>query len=214
MAMTEARIVIVGCGPGSPDYLTPAARSMAEGADVLIGAGRLLALFPSTGAERIPVGMDTDAVLREIARRRGRGRIVVLTTGDPGLYSLASAVIGRFGREACEVVPGISAVQTAFARLGLPWHDAKIISAHASAPDIPETGLPACAKIAVLGGGAELGPRVLSVLHRAGASDYRIVACEDLTLPEERIAEIGAEDMENRVFSARSVILIVRKDLL
>ncbi len=37
MAM-KCGIVIVGCGPGSPEYLTPAAKKAVYAADVLVGA--------------------------------------------------------------------------------------------------------------------------------------------------------------------------------
>ena len=45
MEVKGPAIVIVGCGPGSPDYLTPLARRAVERAEVLVGASRLLDLF-------------------------------------------------------------------------------------------------------------------------------------------------------------------------
>jgi precorrin-6y C5,15-methyltransferase (decarboxylating) CbiE subunit len=212
MAINEEKIMIVGCGPGSPDYLTPAARSAVEGAGTLIGARRLLALFPGGGAERIPVEKDTGIILREIATRRGRSRIVVLVTGDPGLYSLAAAVIGRFGRDACAVVPGVSAVQTAFARLGLSWQDAGIVSAHATEPDVCGSRFRTFGKVAVLGGGGELGLRVLPLLDVLGADSHRVFACEDLTLPEERVRQVRLEDLASISLSPRTVALLIRED--
>lgn len=214
MAIKENKIMIVGCGPGSPDYLTPAARKAIEAAEVLIGAKRLLDLFPGDGRERIAVGKDTEAVLREIAARREQRRLAVLVTGDPGLYSLAAPVIRRFGRSACEIVPGISAVQTAFARLGLDWQDAMIISAHASEPELCGEKLTAYGKVAILGGDKELPRRLSPLLTFMEDKGYRFFACEDLTLPEERIYEIGLAEPAGLAISARAIILIVRKDLL
>ena len=49
-------IVIVGCGPGSPDYLTAAAIRAVQEAEVLVGARRLLELFPAHPGERYPDG--------------------------------------------------------------------------------------------------------------------------------------------------------------
>ena len=75
-------------------------------------------------------------LLDQIAARRAAGRrVAVLVSGDPGLYSLAQNVVRRFGREHCEVVPAVSSVQVAFARLGLDWADARILSAHGRTPD-------------------------------------------------------------------------------
>lgn len=213
MEIKEGKIFIVGCGPGSPDYLTAAARRIIEEAGVILGARRLLDLFPGLKSKRIIMEKDTKAILREIAAHRER-RVAVLVTGDPGLYSLASLVIRRFGRGACEVMPGISSVQTAFARLGLPWHDAKIISAHAAAPGFDGEELSACGKIAVLAGDDGLPERLETVARFMIEKGYRIFLCEDLTLPEERIRETDAADLKTNRLSRRAVILIVRKDLL
>ncbi|MBI4634631.1 MAG: precorrin-6y C5,15-methyltransferase (decarboxylating) subunit CbiE [Deltaproteobacteria bacterium] len=214
MAITKDKIMIVGCGPGSPDYLTSAARSAIPDADVLIGAERLLALFPGGGAERIAVGTDTEKIVEEIARRRSTVRIAVLVTGDPGLYSLASLIIRRFGRAACEIVPGVSAVQAAFARIGLCWQNAKIISIHAAEPNLRSEELCANETIALLGGGEKLSRLLLPLFGDLEKNGYRLFACEDLTLPEERISEINADSLTGRVLSTRTVILIIRKELL
>ncbi len=48
MAIEDQSISIVGCGPGSLDYLTPAALRAIEEAEVLVGAIRLLDLFPAS----------------------------------------------------------------------------------------------------------------------------------------------------------------------
>ncbi len=213
MAIKEQKIMIVGCGPGAPEYLTPAARQAIAGAEVLIGARRLLELIPPDGRERIAMGKDTEAILREIALRRGQ-RLAVLVTGDPGLYSLATPVLRRFGREACELVPGISAVQTAFARLGLDWQEAFIISTHAAEPELDPARLSASGKIAILGGGKEFPRPLASLLASMEDKDYRLFACEDLTLPEECVYEGTAAELAGRTLSTRAIILIVRKDLL
>jgi len=56
--MKNALFIIAGLRPGSPDYLTPAARNAIEQAEVLVGAGRLLELFPNHRGEKIIVGSD------------------------------------------------------------------------------------------------------------------------------------------------------------
>ena len=58
MAVNANKITIVGCGPGSPLYVTEAARQAVAGADVLVGSRRLLELFPQWPAERIVVDAD------------------------------------------------------------------------------------------------------------------------------------------------------------
>ena len=123
-------ITIVGLGPGSPEYITPLAAKAVKGAEILVGARRLIDLFPNHRAKTIiEMGSQVETVLEEMAGLQDRP-MVVLVSGDPGLSSLARPVIARFGREACRVIPGISSIQVAFARLGLDWGKARIIDAH------------------------------------------------------------------------------------
>ena len=58
----------------------------------------------------------------------------VLVSGDPGYYSLLDALRREFPRERVEVIPGLSAMQLAFCRLALPWHEAKLLSFHGRKP--------------------------------------------------------------------------------
>ncbi|MGZ3648456.1 MAG: precorrin-6y C5,15-methyltransferase (decarboxylating) subunit CbiE, partial [Syntrophales bacterium] len=151
MDMMNPSLIIAGCGPGSTDYLTPAARKAVEQAEVLVGTGRLLELFPNHKGEKITVEVDIDKVLDEIDSRSKR-RIVVLVTGDPGLCSLARPILKRFGKSRCEVIPGVSSVQVAFARIGMDWLDARIIDAHGQNPNIGPATLSKEGKIAVFAG--------------------------------------------------------------
>ena len=207
--MNRPAIRIVGCGPGALDYLTPLAHRAIGEAEVLVGAKRLLDLFPQHLAERVVAGADVEAVLREIDRRRAGHKIAVLVTGDPGLSSLARPVLKRFGREACEVIPGISSVQAAFARIGVDWLDARIIDAHGADPKVDFSALADAAKIAVLGGRPE-SLRWVAGLARTLGTDYAIYCCEELTLPGEKVRAVQPAELEKIEVSSRTIILLIR----
>ena len=204
-------IIIAGCGPGSPDYLTPAARKAIEDAEVLVGAGRLLELFPGHGGEKIVVGADIEKVLGQIDSRLGRSRIVVLVTGDPGLCSLARPVLKRFGRTACRVIPGISSVQAAFAGIGMDWLGARIIDAHGNDPHMTPASLVNEGKIAVFAGRSE-AIRWVAGLVKAIGEGRRIYLCENLTLENENIRRVQPAELEKIEASSRSIVLIIREE--
>ncbi len=204
-------IAIVGCGPGSPDMITPQALRVIERAEVLVGAQRLLDLFPSHAAEKIAVGSDVEKVLADIGRRFKMKQIAVLVTGDPGLSSLARPVAERFGRDQCEVIPGISSIQVAFARLGLDWLGARIVDAHGRDPEISWRELAREKKIAFLAGKMEWIRRIIEEALRP-AGRYRVYCCENLTLPEERVFRVQPEEVETIDFSPRTVIIMIRED--
>ncbi|MBU2053476.1 MAG: precorrin-6y C5,15-methyltransferase (decarboxylating) subunit CbiE [Proteobacteria bacterium] len=214
MAIEKKKIIIVGCGPGAEDYITPAARAAAGKADVLIVSKRLHDLFPEIAAERIDSGTDIAGTLETIASRRDAGRqVVLLATGDPGIASLAQPVIRRFGRENCEVIPGISSIQVAFARLGLDWKDVRIVTAHSRDPELAAADLREAGKLAILGGRDGAIRWAAGLIPQLG-KDRRVFLCEDLTLPGEKIREIRAGELAGLPVSTRAIILVIRGELL
>ena len=202
-------IVIVGCGPGSPEYLTPAAARAVEEAEVLVGARRLLELFPAHPGERILMEAHTEKVLVAIAKRPDK-KIAVLVSGDPGLASLAQPILKRFGPNCCRVIPGISSLQAAFARLGLDWQDVRVIDAHGKDPALRAEALNGVTKIAVLGG----RPQSFEWLRRElgdRLEDYDMHICEDLTLESERITPWKPGDILDRSLSSRTIFILIQK---
>ncbi len=208
MAVKE-KIAIVGCGPGARECMTLEALSAIDRADAIIGSARLLSLFPDLTAKRVVVRGYRGETINAIKQHEGQ-RIAVLVTGDPGLASLASAVIEQFGLDACHVLPGISSVQTAFARIGLSWEGARIISAHASEPDFDFNTLAAERKIAILTGNTESMHWIVSLARRLG-EEWRIVVAQDLTLCTEQVFEVAADKLEKLAQPLRAVIVFCRK---
>jgi cobalt-precorrin-7 (C5)-methyltransferase len=205
-------ITIVGCGPGSPDYLTDAGRRAIRAAAMLVGSSRLLDLHAAPDQGRIVFGADIPGTLDQIDRHRARRAVAVLVSGDPGLCSLARPVLRRFGRGACRVIPGVSAVQAAFAAVGLDWLDALILDAHHA---LPETD-PAWVgrnKIAVLAGHREASAWIVRLGMKLGDS-YTVVVCENLTLPGERIRTFASGAGIEGPLANRTIVLFIRKELL
>jgi len=208
------RITIVGCGPGSIDYLTPAALHAIHAADVLVGAERLLRLFPEAAAKHIPLAARTEQTLDRIGELLGAKSVAVLVTGDPGLYSLSRQVIRRFGRDCCKLIPGVSSVQTAFARIGLDWENALVLSAHRENPSGDKIDLAReFDSIAVLTGRKESASWIAEMIKELG-DDRRVFICEDLTLPDERVREVNIEELARLEIRSRAVVIIVKASLM
>lgn len=173
-------ITVVGTGTGAP--LDPETRARLARAALVVGARRHVAAAVEAGlapdAERVilgPLGPALDALEKHVPAAPGaadggaapggvRGA-VVLASGDPGFFGIVRVLAERFGRAALDVRPGVSSVATAFARIGLPWEDAVVVSAHGRSP---RTALNLCRahpKTAVLtgpgAGPAELGAALL-----------------------------------------------------
>jgi cobalt-precorrin-7 (C5)-methyltransferase len=205
-----AMIAIVGCGPGAPAYVTGEARDAVMKAGVLIGAQRLLDLFPESRALRIAIQGNVDAAIQAVTANRN-GAIAVLVTGDPGIASLARGLLAHFGRNACRVIPGISSVQVAFARLGIDWTDARIVSAHGAEPEVEFDRLATENKIAVLAGSANASRWAASLAEHLGSA-WQFFLAHDLTLPDESVREISPAELRSNAMPARSVLMLVRRN--
>ena len=216
MAIIKNRIVLVGCGPGSLDYLIPAGRRAIEQAQVLAGTPQLLKSFFDDKSDPqkflISVGTDIQGALDHITRHLHQ-RVAVLVTGDPGLCSLAKPVIARFGRDVCHVIPGISSVQAAFASVGIDWLDARVFSAHERIPSLTAAQLKAFEKIAILAGSAGAN-QWLAGLTRELEKEYQVFLCSHLTLQEESVCTVTAAALERTTIPPRTVVLLIRKGLL
>lgn len=180
---------IIGVGPGTEDYLLPIAKKEIENADCLVGAKRLLSLFTHFKKDKIYLeGNFKDAILY-IKKNRARKRIAVLVSGDPGLYSFLEQVKKSLKKQSYEVIPGISCLQVAFAKIGESWNDAKIISLHGRSLGNLARQVKASPKIFLLTDSHYPPAKIASYLLDRGTGNRRAVVFENLTYPQERIVD-------------------------
>jgi cobalt-precorrin-7 (C5)-methyltransferase len=170
------KVVGVGCGPG---MLTEEAIRTIAAATEIYGSRRAieLALHHISPGSRVHELADYRH-LRDLPPRA-----VLLSTGDPMLAGL--------GMAGSEVVPGISSLQIAAARLRLPLARFSVVSAHGKdhAGAITEAlGELARGRCIFLLSDPSFDPRVLSKAVDAGGDGYRIAVCERLGYPDERIS--------------------------
>ncbi|MGI5231545.1 precorrin-6y C5,15-methyltransferase (decarboxylating) subunit CbiE [Actinoallomurus sp. CA-142502] len=193
-------ITVVGCD-GSP--LPRRAMDRLSSASVVAGGRRHLeAVRPPAHVRQVVMG-DVAAALDQVG---AAGDAVVLASGDPGFFGIVRALRER--GHTPEVLPAVSSVAGAFARIGLPWDDAVVVSAHGRDPRTAVNACRAMPKTAVFTapgyGPAELGAGLagwdvtLYVAERLGAGDERITRCA----PAEAAARAWAEP---------NVVLVVRE---
>jgi len=133
---SSGKLYVVGIGPGSPDHLTPAARAALEHSEVLAGYSTYLELIPQElleGKRQLSSGMrqEVERCRLALAEAHAGHTVALVSSGDAGIYGMAGLVLEMAGEDApeIEVVPGVSAVQAAAARLGAPlMHDFAMIS--------------------------------------------------------------------------------------
>lgn len=203
-------ITIVGCGPGSRAYLTLEAVDAVAHAALIIGAPRVLALFPDSRSKKVAFDANVDTLLAVISNHWKHTSIAILVTGDPGVHSLARPIVERFGIENCRVIPGISSVQLALSRLGLEMTKTRILSAHHRLPDVDAATLVEFETVAVLTGHESSYCWIRSLINKLHG-DYRTVRLSNLSLDNEQIEDIEVNAISDEYPEPNTIVLITRR---
>jgi len=132
----RGRLFVVGLGPGDRAVMTGQAVEALRQAEVVVGYDGYFSGIADLvrGKECLSLPLTQEAERARVAVERLRqGRVVcVISSGDPGVYGMASLVLqclGVEGQEDVVVVPGVSAVNAAAALLGAPLgHDFAVVS--------------------------------------------------------------------------------------
>ena len=198
-------------------------------ADVVIGGARTLALFRHT-IKAGAVTHDLTGRLKAVpgwvrVAREAHQACVVLATGDPLCHGIAPYLAQHLCLDALEILPNLSTLQLACARVGLAWQDARIVSVHAAdagewqrgAP--PTHGLYALAqalraeqRLLLLTSPANSPDRIARLLLAEGlGSDFHMAVAEHLLQPDERVhAQLSPAEAARMRFAEPNVVLLWR----
>lgn len=181
-------MIVAGIGPGHPDYVLPAALRAIREAKVLVGGSRALSDFAREGQRTMTIRGDIPAVLSFIREALADSDVVVMVSGDPGYFSLLDALRRDFDEKCLTVIPGISSVQFAFARLALPWHDASLLSFHGRRPSDDELAYAPGRVIGMLTDGKNSSRTIPKLLMDMGwPKDAKAAICARLSYEDESI---------------------------
>ena len=206
-------ITVVGMD-GSP--LSPRAETALATATLVAGARRHLAavsaLAPAparpaataNGRPRAQVIVLGELAPAVDALAAHEGDAVILASGDPGFFGIVRALRAR--GLAFTVLPAVSSVAMAFARAGLPWDDAVVVSAHGRDPRPALNVCRAHPKVAVLTGPA-CGPAEIGAA--LAGWDRRLVVCAHLGSGSERVIECAPAEAAGRTWEDPNVVLVL-----
>jgi precorrin-2 C20-methyltransferase/precorrin-3B C17-methyltransferase len=128
-------VTVIGLGPGDIDWMTPQSRHELATATDLIGYGPYLDRVPARAGQRRHPSDNTDEPARarlacELAEQ-GRA-VAVVSSGDPGVFAMATAVLEeakQWPNVSVRVIPAMTAAQAVASRVGAPLgHDYAVIS--------------------------------------------------------------------------------------
>jgi precorrin-6Y C5,15-methyltransferase (decarboxylating) len=209
VAAAEQKIYIVGIGDDGLAGLTSSSRQLVEQAELLIGAEHTLRHVPVGGAERLVIGADPQQVVDRLARETRR--TVVLVSGDPLFYGMARYLCEKLGKERFEVVPHVSSMQLAFARVKESWEEAYLTSLATHTLDHVAERLRTAEKAGLFTTESVTPAHVAQALLERGIDYFTAYVCENLGSPDERVTQGELRDLLGQEFSPLNVLILVRK---
>lgn len=207
-------IYLTAIGGGTFPTLTGEALRVLMQADVIYGWERTLQDLPTDVTEhRVPV-KSTNALFDllkqdDAARTPPVETAVVVYSGDTGFYSGARVLLPKL-KEAgmrAEVIPGVSSIQILAARLGRPWQDWNLVSAHGVDLD-PVLEVMKGKTTCFLTGGKVGAKDLCQKLTEAGLGNLDAVLAEDLTYPEENLSFGTVRSLVDREASTLNLLLV------
>lgn len=224
-----AKCAVIGILDDGWGGLSDQARARLAAADCVIGGGRTLALIAShlsSSAEQIDMGTALMRVPEWVKNAlQANKETVVLATGDPLCHGIAGLLLNKIGHEHVQVLPALSTLQIAFARLGRTWQTAHIVSVHGkdagewAAGATPGHGLYKLVRsvaehdcIAAFTSPENSPARIARALLAAGyGGELKISVAARLLLPDEEVhAGLTLEEIAARSFPSPNVVIIER----
>ena len=210
----QSRIHIIGLGVEGRESLSNKALKLVESASLLIGGERHLDEFPEFKGERFILRSNLKEML-EVINNLSRltshvSPVVVLASGDPGLFGIADYLIRNLGRDAVEIIPNVSAMQWAFAKAKVSWSDARIVSSHGRGMDKVLEAAREAEKIGVFTSNGDEPSEIAKLLIDNGLNGFTAYICEDLGMETEKVLEMPLSDVSGKSFAALNVMVLVK----
>ncbi len=183
-------------------------------ATVLVGAPRHLAALPAAlPGTRVELAGPLDQALEHAQRQRERGQHVCLVvSGDPGFFGLARLARARLGTGAVTIHPAPSSVALAFARAGLSWDDAVVVSAHGRPLEAALDAVLAHPKVAILTSPDHPPQTAGRALLARGCPPRDVTVASRLAEPDERVWCGALDELAAGDFDPLSVVLCTVPD--
>jgi precorrin-6Y C5,15-methyltransferase (decarboxylating) len=202
-------IHVIGIGDDGLEAVPASVRQVISGAEVLLGTERTLALVPKSSAERHAIPSDLNQLVTTI-ERAGDKRTVLLLYGDPMFYGLARYVSERLGKERFVVVPHVSSMQLAFARVMETWEEAYLsdLAKHPLAAVLEK--IRTSQKVGLFTTDQCGPPEVAKALLGRRIDYFTAYVCENLGARDERVTRGTLAEIAAKKFDPLNVLILIR----
>jgi precorrin-6Y C5,15-methyltransferase (decarboxylating) len=200
---------IIGAGMGNPDGMTAEALTAIRNADLVIGPKRML---HPLGAKNILNEFQHEKIIAYMNEHPEFENVAVVFSGDIGFYSGAKKLIENADPEWNLIsICGISSVAYLCAKIGIPWQDVHLISAHGLQPNAIGEIRRNSKVFSLLSKGTDVN-KLCEKMILYGMNDIDVIVGEKLGYPDEKLTKGSPKELLEREFNDLSVMLAMNRD--
>jgi len=205
-----SKLYLVGTGPGSSEHVTKAAIKAAESVDILVGSQRALDLFPGFVGDTLVLRVrNMDEMMKKSISLVDEGKdVAILSTGDPGFSGVLKPILNLRDDLDVEVIPGISSMQLAAARLQLPWDQANLLTLHGKGNSQEILDYLDNEKPTIVLPDFRVEKLAQFLLENGIHPERKVAVCERLSYPDEKLFKGNLKEVADMEFSYLCVMVI------
>jgi precorrin-6B C5,15-methyltransferase / cobalt-precorrin-6B C5,C15-methyltransferase len=211
MNAPQSKIHIIGVSSDGLPGLTARARDLLLSAEVVYGSRAVLELLPEVKGERRELGTDLRETTAALGALLGKKRVAIVASGDPLFYGVARYLCDRLGKDSFDVLPHVSTMQEAFARVKESWEEAFLTNLATHPLDSVLDRIRVAETVGLFTSETEGPAEVARVLLARGLDQFRAYVCENLGAPDERVTQGELSDLVEMQFDPLNVLILVRK---
>lgn len=202
-------IQVIGVGPNPASALPRHLRALLEASELVVGAQRHLDGIGAISARRCIYPTPLDRFHGLLREARGK-RVTVLASGDPLLFGIGAWLGRHLPSKSLRFHPNVSSIQAAFASIGLPWHEARIVSLHGRPLRSLLPAIRMNRTYAVLTDATNNPTAVAGLLMECGFENSVVWVAEDLCMPSQQVCRYTASELGGRTirFSPLNVVIV------
>jgi precorrin-6Y C5,15-methyltransferase (decarboxylating) len=207
-------IHVIGMSDAGLASLSGRALELVKQARLIAGGTRHLAAAQGLAAETLALQAPMDAALEQLAKEAQNPDprpVVVFSSGDPLFFGIGKSLLQRLAPETLRIHPGVSSMQLAFARAGLSWEDACLVSVHGRSLEPLLGADPTASKLGIFTDDKNT-PSVIAdfLMHQGWPGSSQAWVLEDLEGSAEKCTQCALADLPQRSFGSLNVLLLQR----
>ncbi len=211
MERSEAKVPIIGIGSDGLSGVSLRSREMLQRADLVFASDAVLPLVADIPGEKQRIGEDLNETVEVIRANLGHKNMVVVAGGDPLFYGVARYLCDRIGQEFFEVVPHVSSMQLAFARIKESWEEAYLTDVGRRSLDEVLDRIRSAETVGLFTSEEHDPATIARELLARGIDYFRAYVCENLGGPDERLTQGDLADIAEMDFAPLNVMILRRK---